>query len=146
MSNTKKIIVGLVPRIINDEIEFLFVSAKRDFGKFTGLFYPPGGHLEQDESEDIALEREIEEELGIRVGVLEKLAETLGDIPNQLVSWYLCDFIEENTKLEIDDIEIDKVIWVKENEIRNKKDIFWPATYKFLDNYLTQKSSQHPPR
>lgn len=138
-----KVVVGLIPRIINNETEYLFISARKDFGEFTGLFYPPGGHLETGESEVETLIREVREELDISITPTEKLAESPGDVPNQSTYWYLCAPVEKDIEVNVDSVEIDKVIWIRENEINDKKEIFWPATYKFLCNYLKEKSSQH---
>lgn len=138
-----KVVVGLIPRVNNNEYEYLFVSAKKDFGEYTGLFYPPGGHLEAGENETETLIREVKEELGINVYPINKLSESPGDVQNQITYWYLCKPITENVQFNIDDVEIDKVIWIKEKDIKNKKEMFWPATYKFLEKYLKEKSYQH---
>ena len=35
----------------NGQDEYLLMKSKRNFGKYTGYYYPPGGHLENDEDE-----------------------------------------------------------------------------------------------
>lgn len=48
----KEVVVGIIPRDIPSENnEYLLMSSKRDFGEYTGLYYPPGGHLEMSEDE-----------------------------------------------------------------------------------------------
>ncbi len=64
----KEVVVGIIYRIRKEgEREYLLVSSKKDFGEFTGFYYPPGGHLEEGENFTDCLIREMKEELELIV-------------------------------------------------------------------------------
>lgn len=90
----RRVVVGIIARVNTaGEKEYLLVSVKKDFGKFTGHFYPPGGHVEEGESDSVALVRELQEELGLSVKPERKFAETDGDVPDQRTSWWFCSIV-----------------------------------------------------
>ncbi|OGM25654.1 hypothetical protein A2627_04410 [Candidatus Woesebacteria bacterium RIFCSPHIGHO2_01_FULL_39_28] len=83
-----------IPRLRSEGIaEFLLMSSKSDFGKYTGFYYPPGGHLNEGENEKTALTREIEEELGLEVIPLKKIGESEGDVKDRLTNWWVCSAV-----------------------------------------------------
>ena len=125
----KRVAVGIISRLREDTPEYLLISAKKDFGKYTGFYYPPGDHVEEGETDEIALEREIKEELGVKVRVLEKMSETLGDVKDQITTWWKCS--NEGSDFEIQDDEISDIRWMTKKEIEESFKI-WPATKKFF--------------
>ena len=128
------VVVGIISRVRNNKKEYLLISSKNDFGKYTGFYYPPGGHLEPNENENDALIREINEELDILVNPINKIAETPGDVKNQLTHWWFC---EANTsKLNPDNEELDDVDWFTRAEILENQKV-WPATKAFFKKYLS---------
>lgn len=129
-----KVVVGIISKESRGETEYLLISSKKDFGKFTGLYYPPGGHLEEGEDEKTALVREIYEELGVKVKVLERTAVTPGDVEGQTTYWYKCDMNSDNGFI-IQQEEINDVRWFSEAEIKNGE-MLWPATKSFFEKYI----------
>lgn len=129
-----KVVVGIISRT-NDsgEAEFLLVSSKKDFGQYTGLFYPPGGKMEAGETEEVALAREIQEELGLDVRLVEKVAETSGDLEGQVTTWWKCEV--DTLKLQVNEEEIAEVRWFTQKELLTSH-LLWPATKKFFAEYL----------
>ena len=128
----KHVVVGIITNP-KDKDQYLLINSKKDFGEFTGFFYPPGGHLEEDESEEIALTREIKEELNVNVIATKKLAETGSDVKDQITHWWECDY--DGSEMKIDESEIGEAKWLTREEIL-KNDNIWPATKKFFENYL----------
>ena len=55
----------------------------------------PGGGLEENETPQEGVIREIEEEFGIKVKVIKKLYEIKSEKFNQLEIFYLCEYISE---------------------------------------------------
>ena len=117
------------------ETAYLLVSSKRNFGKFTNYYYPPGGHVEDGEDEITALKREIKEELGLDINLTRKVAETPGDVANQVTSWWLSDVA--GGELKIDREEISEAGYFTEKQMQQMK--LWPATKDFFETYIFPK-------
>jgi 8-oxo-dGTP pyrophosphatase MutT (NUDIX family) len=73
--------------IFDENKRMLLVDHKR-----TGLWLPPGGHIEETETPEEALVREAKEETGFNVKVLGqkfKLAEAAGDVKSLIIPFHL---------------------------------------------------------
>lgn len=129
----KHVVVGLISRIGKDgHKQFLLVNAKKDFGKYTGCWYPPGGHVEEGEDEKEALIREIKEELNLQTEPVKKLAESPSDVPNQTTLWWTCKLLSQEMLIDVD--ELGGAGWFTEEEIRGMP--LWPATKEFFEKYI----------
>lgn len=121
---------------------FVFHSSKLLLIKHKklGVFLPPGGHIEENETPDNALIREIKEELGLDIVILNtqnllvvgKMVKNLanpfyvnvhnvGD-HNHCCLFYLCTVLE-NEKIKHNEKELDGFCWLDENEIENNKQV-----------------------
>ncbi len=128
-----EVVVGLIIRSnLVDEPEYLLVNSVKDFGEYTDHYYPPGGHLEVGEDKESALKREIQEEINLVVRPVRQIAETMGDIDNQITYWWLCEVVGGEIKIDLREIK-DANFFTKE-EIRKLP--LWPATRKFFDEYV----------
>ena len=75
--------------LINGEGHFLLTS--RPPGKvYAGYWEFPGGKLEQGESVEQALRRELQEEIGLTINVAQAWRELLVDYPHALVRLHFC--------------------------------------------------------
>jgi 8-oxo-dGTP pyrophosphatase MutT (NUDIX family) len=129
----KKVVLGIISRKNKKgETEYLLINTKKDFGKYTGFYYPPGGHAKKGETEKQALIREIKEELNLLVEPIRKISETPGDIKGEIDSWWLCRI--KSGKLKIKKGEIASAGYYSPKEIE-KLDL-WPATKKFFRKYV----------
>lgn len=135
----KRVVVGILYRIVDNNNFYLLVSSKYDFGKYTGLFYPAGGHVEKGENELDALKREVFEELSIKVEPTKKLLESQGDVDEQITSWWICKPLPPELDIKVDESEVREIRWLSEKEIVSKPDLLWPATYKFFTETLFQR-------
>ena len=69
--------------------EFLLTS--RPVGKvYAGYWEFPGGKLEAGESVEVALRRELQEEIGVLIGPVQLWKEQLVDYPHALVRLHFC--------------------------------------------------------
>ena len=75
--------------LIDNDGRFLITS--RPAGKvYVGHWEFPGGKVEAGESIEAALQRELHEELGIKIGAIEPWKTTLHDYPHALVRLHFC--------------------------------------------------------
>ena len=79
--------------LIDAEGRFLLTS--RPAGKvFAGYWEFPGGKLEAGETVEQALERELHEEIGIRIGAVQRWKVELMDYPHARVRLHFCKVYE----------------------------------------------------
>ncbi len=122
------------------EINDKFLIAKRADGKFKGLWEFPGGKVESGESDEVALEREIKEELNLNVKPWSLIGSNVyryGD-NGILLKLYDCNYLGGDltlnahtdykfiTKEEINDYEwcpadYDLLTYIRVNEDTNKE-------------------------
>ncbi len=134
----KSVVAGIMSRKNNaNETEYLLVSSMTSFGEWTGLYYPPGGHVEEGEGESEALQREIKEELNLDVLVQEKLAETPADVEGEVVHWYACEIVGGKMLLDVE--EVATADWYTQKDMETLK--LWPATKHFFVEYIFKKNS-----
>lgn len=131
--DTDSVVVGILSRDRDGVAEYLLISSKKDFGEYTGFYYPPGGHAKENEDIGSALIRELKEELCIDVEIGEELAETTSDVKKQTTHWYSC--IANSFEIDIRDENIADARWMTKEEIL-KSGTVWPATKKFFLEYV----------
>ncbi len=97
-------------------------ATQRGYGKFKDLWEFPGGKIEKDETPVQALEREIQEELEIRIGIRQEIATVDYDYSDFHLHMhcFLCSIDKEQPKLtEHEDArwllpeELDSVTWLE---------------------------------
>ena len=125
----KYLIIG----IIEKENKFLMARRKFSEGDLSWTF--PGGAIEDNESEERAIEREIFEEINIKVKAIRKLGERIHPTTKKKISYMLCDYVSGIIKVKDTD-ELDKVEWMTTSELFEAitSDIFQP-----LKEYLQTK-------
>ena len=79
-----------------------FLVTSRPAGKvYAGYWEFPGGKLEQGESVEQALRRELQEELGITIGAAQPWKVELVDYPHALVRLHFCKVFDWTGALEM---------------------------------------------
>ncbi len=79
-----------------------FLLTSRPLGKvYAGYWEFPGGKLEAGESVEQALARELHEELGLRVGPVQRWREALVDYPHALVRLHFCKVFDWSGELQM---------------------------------------------
>lgn len=124
------VVVGIIKK--DNPLSYLLVSSKKNFGKYSGYYYPPAGHIEKNEDEMSALKREIAEELGLIVTDAHKVVDTMGDVKDQKTSWYICNV--ENYHFIIDKHELQDAGFFTQEEMRSMK--IWPATLEVFNKHI----------
>ena len=69
-----------------------YFATQRGYGEFEGLWEFPGGKIEPGESREVALKREIQEELGVDIVIEDLICTTEYDYPSFHLTMhcYLC--------------------------------------------------------
>lgn len=72
-----------------------YFATQRGYGEFEGKWEFPGGKIEPGETHDVALKREIQEELGIDIIIEKLLCTTEYDYPlfHLKLHCYLCNIV-----------------------------------------------------
>lgn len=129
----RRVAVGIINRRNSEnEVEYLLVKSHSDFGKYTGYWYPPGGHIDDGETEISALAREIKEELEIDAEPIKRIAKTGGDLSDQITYWWECE--SDNCDFKVNKEEIAEAGFFTKDQME-RMDIF-PATRKFFEKYV----------
>ncbi len=106
----------VVAAIIVNENKFFI--AQRNRNKHMGLSWEfPGGKVEKGETFEIALKREIKEELNIEINIISKLGEEnyQDEKINVKLHYFLCSHIYGDITLS----EHEDSAWVTKNEFKN---------------------------
>jgi 8-oxo-dGTP diphosphatase len=79
-----------------------FLLTSRPEGKvYAGYWEFPGGKLEADETVEQALRRELQEEIGLTIGMAQPWREKLVDYPHALVRLHFCKVFEWTGELQM---------------------------------------------
>lgn len=127
------VVVGIIKK--DNPLSYLLVSSNKDFGEYSGYYYPPAGHIEKNESELSALKRELDEELCLRITKATKIVDTIGDVKNQKPSWYICDV--ENYNFIVDKQELQDAGFFTQQEMKSMN--IWPATLSVFEKHIFSK-------
>ena len=78
-----------------------YFATQRGYGEFEGMWEFPGGKIEPDESREVALRREIQEELGVDIIIEDSLCTTEYDYTSFHLTMhcYLCSFASGEIEL-----------------------------------------------
>ena len=92
-----------------------YFATQRGYGEFEGMWEFPGGKIEPGESRDIALKREIQEELGVDIAIENLLCTTEYDYPSFHLTMhcYLCSIASGEIELR----EHKSARWLRPEEL-----------------------------
>ena len=78
-----------------------YFATQRGYGEFEGMWEFPGGKIEPGESREVALKREIQEELGVDIAIENLLCTTEYDYPSFHLTMhcYLCSVASGDIEL-----------------------------------------------
>jgi 8-oxo-dGTP pyrophosphatase MutT (NUDIX family) len=125
----KRVIVAVIRH--PETGKFLLVSSAKDYGEFTGYFYPPGGTIEPGEAEEDTICREILEELNLVIEPVRKIAQTPGDVADQETSWWEGRVLSGEMRPSN---EIAQAGYYSREEMSAMP--IWPATEAFFREYI----------
>jgi 8-oxo-dGTP diphosphatase len=106
-----------------------YFATQRGYGEFDGMWEFPGGKIESGESREVALKREIMEELGVDIAIENLLCTTEYDYPSFHLTMhcYLCSIASGDIELR----EHISALWLTANRL---DDVAWlPADKEVID-------------
>ena len=132
--------INVVAAIICDGKGRVF-STQRGYGEWKDWWEFPGGKMEVGETPEVALKREIREELSTEISVDELLCTVEYDYPtfHLTMHCFLCSLLTEALHLN----EHEAACWLKKDEMDSVK--WLPADLEVVENlsrYLTMSASQ----
>jgi len=133
MKDTKKVAVCLIQ---NEKGEYLLIkpSNYKDFGEFQDAWYPPTGHIKENETVEQTLVRELKEELNLDIEPTKLISEWQQDIPGEWAYWWQCKITGGEIKKSF---EISDYKYFPADEIKSLK--LWPAEKKFFEKFIWNK-------
>ena len=120
--------VEVVAAVIRDEGKNL--ATRRGYGDFIGMWEFPGGKMEENETREEALIREIKEELDADIEVGEFITTVEYDYPkfHLIMHCYLCNLKESKITL----VEHSDAKWLENDELSS---VDWlPADIEVVEN------------
>lgn len=108
----KKVVAGIV--VYKDKILIGKKVIKEDHF-LSGCWHLPGGHVNENESEAMALIREFKEETNLDIQIVEEMCSYKIKESSVVASWYLCSTKSDEATpgddlIEVEFVEKDKVI------------------------------------
>ena len=92
---------GVVALLTDADGRYLFIRRALTLKRAPGYWCFPGGEVEPGESFEVAIAREVHEEVGFRVNVLGKEIECLSPKGEYLLHWMRCTLQEQATRPNI---------------------------------------------
>ena len=111
-----------------------YSTTQRGYGEFEGMWEFPGGKIEPGESREVALGREIQEELGIDIIIENLLCTTEYDYPSFHLTMhcYLCSVASGDIELR----EHKSACWLTAETLDS---VEWlPADKEVIDKLITK--------
>ena len=110
--------IEVVAAILNRDGAYF--ATQRGYGEFEGMWEFPGGKIEPGESREVALKREIQEELGVDIAIENLLCTTEYDYPSFHLTMhcYLCSIASGEIELR----EHKSALWLTSDKL---EDVAW---------------------
>lgn len=128
--NKKTVAIAIIK---DDKGRFLLIQQKsKDWGNLTDAWYPPAGHVENYETSEKCLIRELKEELNLDIQPVKRISFWKQDIKGEIGDWWECRATKGKVKFSDKTIKSFKYFFPEEM----KKLKLWPASRSFFEKYF----------
>lgn len=107
---------GVVAIIRDREGRFLFIQRGLKLARAPGVWCFVGGEVEDDEPFNVAIEREVREEVGLRVRALDEVFESVSPNNEFLLHWYRVEVLDDPPELSPSPLEVETYRWLSREE------------------------------
>ena len=124
--------IEVVAAILHRDGEYF--ATQRGYGEFEGMWEFPGGKIEPGEGREVALKREIQEELGVDIVIEDLICTTEYDYPSFHLTMhcYLCNIASGEIELR----EHKSARWLTAETLDS---VEWlPADKEVIDTLITK--------
>jgi 8-oxo-dGTP diphosphatase len=139
VSRAIELIIDVVAGLLRDSGGRVLIAERLGGGHFQGLWEFPGGKIGADETPEIALERELFEEIGVRATRLAPYMRLTHTYPDRTVRLRFYSVIEWSG--EAKGKEGQKICWADPGDIRSEHML--PADAPVLDALRQQTASKN---
>lgn len=133
-----KTVIGIITNNNKILIGKLKEEQVTNFGGIKYIF--PGGKIEENETSEEAVEREIKEETGLVCEIVSKIGERIHPKTGKEIEYYHCkriEGIEDTSSSENDDI--DELIWIDIKDLNQ----YMPTLFSKIREYLSKTYSKN---
>lgn len=102
---------GVVAVLQDETGRYLFIRRGWTLARAPGVWCFPGGEVEAGEPLKDAIEREMMEELGLRVVAGEKIHESISPNGVYLLHWFRVERVDAGAALHLHPVEVAEVAW-----------------------------------
>ena len=131
---------GAVAIISDEQGRYLFIQRGLTLSRAPGVWCFVGGEVEPDEPIPAAVEREVFEEVGLRVRAREKVFESISPNGEFLLHWYRVDVLESLPRLNPNAQEVERYRWLTPGEGAKLEPIL-PTVKDWLERQVRSNSS-----
>lgn len=121
-----RVVAGI---IWNEQQDKILLSKRKSNQDFSGLWEFPGGKVEENEADDSALIRELQEELGITATDLDIALSFEYQYPTKTIDFVIYNVFQFTGTPKGEEFQV--VSWVHKDELQNLQ--FPEANYKMLE-------------
>lgn len=117
---SQEIVLGVIKTKIGKVVIINRLWPEKSIDGSVKLTYAfPGGNIDEGETPEEALVREVRCETGLKIKVLKKISERTHPQFPVKVNYYECEFVPRSIKPILDVHEVASVKWVSPSELRN---------------------------
>ena len=119
-ANRRHAVVAIIQKLDT----FLFVKRSDYIEAASGYWCPVSGRVEENETQEAALSREVREEVGLEVTAVKKVAEILSHDGQFVLHFWTTDIVSGKAGIGSHGHEVTAIAWVTLKELRQLQPTF----------------------